>query len=38
MYDSLNDAVEKWWTESAPLSRISPDTSLEELIALASPR
>ena len=36
MYDSLNEAVERWWTETAPLSRISPDTSVEELIALAA--
>jgi lysyl-tRNA synthetase, class II len=36
MYDSLNDAVEKWWEESAPLSRITPETSVEELRALAA--
>ena len=36
MYDSLNDAIETWWTESAPLTRISPETSVEELSALAA--
>ncbi|WP_314506994.1 lysine--tRNA ligase [uncultured Microbacterium sp.] len=36
MYDSLNDAVEAWWSESAPLTRISPETSVEELSALAA--